>query len=388
VRLKFKLTSWAGNKKAKELLALSDDELAAQNITAVNGTRINKIYVSGDGVGRLEEESSYQGVGRRWSFTTEDGIKVTFTRANITSTSAVPQSGPSAFHNLVEIQAPADATPEQLARAMQMAGVADTRPAVREDAQVLIENRLMSIFGKQTDANSNPSGESRAELLREISSRYGITPADVEVVAGTSGRVELRLSESGAQKIVELTKNPAALQHRLTVPGGTVSDEDYADWLVKVLSTPQEGLLSTTTRWSEGVGGSGMSSTTDVSTGGGDYVFTTPVSVMAEKTYGVNYGAVMFFDPSRVYRRLDFYANFYDNYGKRKSNQDILAAAKTGAYEVMFKHRMGWDGLDSIVVKNQAVRTMVIQKLRQMGITELGGLPLEQAIQIGSNVSV
>ena len=50
----------------------------------------------------------------------------------------------------------------------------------------------------------------------------------------------------------------------------------------------------------------------------------------------------------------------------------------------MFKHRLGWDDLDVTVVPNQAVRTRLIQKLRQRGIDQLGGKPLEEAIIIGS----
>jgi hypothetical protein len=92
----------------------------------------------------------------------------------------------------------------------------------------------------------------------------------------------------------------------------------------------------------------------------------------------------MYFDPNKVYQRLDFYANYTDAFGKRQSSQDVISAAKVGAYEVMFKHRLGWDDLDVTVVPNQAVRTRLIQKLRQRGIDQLGGKPLEEAIIIGS----
>jgi hypothetical protein len=94
----------------------------------------------------------------------------------------------------------------------------------------------------------------------------------------------------------------------------------------------------------------------------------------------------MYFDPVKLYQRLDFYANSGDSFGKRLVNQDVVNAAKVGAYELMFKHRISFDDLDSIVVTNQATRTAVIQKLRQMGITEIGGRPLEAVIIIGSQV--
>jgi hypothetical protein len=96
---------------------------------------------------------------------------------------------------------------------------------------------------------------------------------------------------------------------------------------------------------------------------------------------------LMYFDPVKVYQRLDFYANSGDNFGKRQVNQDVINAAKVGAYELMFKHRLSFDDLDSIVISTQAQRTAVIQKLRQMGIDQIGGRPLEAVIIIGSNVN-
>jgi hypothetical protein len=129
-----------------------------------------------------------------------------------------------------------------------------------------------------------------------------------------------------------------------------------------------------------------MSSAADIGTGGADYVFTKPVKVADAKTYGTS-GMLMYFDPVKVYQRLDFYANSGDNFGKRQVNQDVINAAKVGAYELMFKHRLSFDDLDSIVISTQAQRTAVIQKLRQMGIDQIGGRPLEAVIVIGSQVN-
>jgi hypothetical protein len=387
LRFKFKLTAWAGNAKAKSLLALDKTQANALGITRTSSMVVERINVGPDGIGQISmTETSYQASGGySWKITTEDGIVINFNRGNRTGGSGVPKGeGGQAFHNTVEIQAPADATPEQIQKALEQAGVADTRPATTRDARILIENRLMSVFDSKTDATKNPSGEERAQSLQRIQDKYGITPDDVVISTGASGRIETKLSPEGAQKIVNATGNPEAIQHNLSVPylgGQGVTTED---WIANLLANPQGGLLSTTTRWTEGIGTSGMSSHTDVATGGADYVFTKPVKNASAKEFGTG-GYMFYFNPEKMYQRLDFYANYSDSYGARKLDQDIIKAAQTGAYELMFKHRVSFDDLDVFIVPSQAERTIIIQKLRQMGITEIGGRPLEAAISAGTS---
>jgi hypothetical protein len=287
---------------------------------------------------------------------------------------------------MVQIQAPASATPEQIANALSIAGVQDVRPATPADTKIWIENRLMSVFDGKVDATKNPKGEERAASLEKIKEKYGITPDDVVISAGAAGRIETRLSPEGAQKLVDATGNPEAILHNLTIPwsAGGQDDESRATWIANLLGTPQGGLLSTTTRWTEGVGGNGMSSSADVKTGGADYVFTKPLKDATGLRYGSSGSFMLYFDPAKLYERLDFYANYSDSYGKRVSNQDVIKAAQVGAYELMWKGRVSFDDMIALVVPNQAIRTSVIQKLRQKGINEIGGKPLEAAITIGT----
>jgi hypothetical protein len=396
LRLKFKLTSWAGNARVKEIMEMTPEQREAEGITKGQMV-VDRIDVGADGVGQIsKDKNSYQGDGVTWTITTPEGVVIKIYRGNYDATSKLSSSKygqPRAFHNLVQIQAPADVTNEQIADALKKAGVSDVRPATPADSRILVENRLMSIFDGKVDATKNPKGADREASLQRIKDKYGITPDDVIVTTGASGRIETRLSPEGAQKIVTATGSPTAIKHNITVPGfygssGTPEEqfELRTDWLSKLIGTPQGGLLSTTTRWTEGIGASGMSSSADVGTGGADYVFTKPVKITDAKEFGTN-GVVMYFDPVKLYQRLDFYANSGDNFGKRQVNQDVINAAKVGAYELMFKHRISFDDLDSIVVANQATRTAVIQKLRQMGIDQIGGRPLEAVIIIGSQVN-
>ena len=392
VRFKFKLTAWAGNQKAKELIEMTPEQRKAEGVEKSSLT-IDRIDIGPDGVGQISAvKNAYQGSGLTWTITTKDGIVIKFNRANVDSTSKT-SGGSRAFHNLVQIQAPAGVNPDQIAEALRIAGVQDVRPATKDDARILVENRLMSIFDAKTDATKNLKGAEREASLQRVKDKYDITADDVTITVGASGRIETRLSKEKAQKIIDATGKPAAILHNVAVGyegkvSYTSSEEEKLDarasWIANLLATPQGGLLSTTTRWTEGIGTHGMSSGSDVGTGGADYVFTKPVKNMDKKTYGVgNDSVVVYFDPLKVYERLDFYANYTDSYGKRTSNHDIISAAKVGAYEVMFKNRLGFDDADSIIM-SQAVRTRVIAKLRQRGITEIGGRPLEAVILAGT----
>jgi hypothetical protein len=397
LHLKFKLTSWAAKDKITELQAMSPQELQEAGITVQQGVKLLKINRSEDGNGVIDRSQTIinSPYGNTWTIRTEDGFEVIIYRANNDAGTSFMSDAPRAYHNLVQINAPADATPEQLAGAIALAGVKDTRPAVEADTRILAENRLMSIFDAKTNPNVNLKGNLRAESLERIKERYGLTADDVIISTGLGGRIETRLSPEGAQKIIDATGNPEALAHSLTPPKGapdtyTTSEEEkvewWSDWVAKLIANPLGGLGSTTVRWSEGIGINGMSSHRDVQTGGADYVFTTPVKRASYKYDSYSpYKPVFYFDPLKMYQRLDFYANQEDVYGQRTGNKDVISAAGTGAYEVMFKNRVGFDALDSIIL-NQAMRTAVIAKLRQMGITEIGGRPIEQVIVVGGSV--
>jgi hypothetical protein len=159
--------------------------------------------------------------------------------------------------------------------------------------------------------------------------------------------------------------------------------ETMTNWLVGLIANPQGGLLSTTTRWTEGIGGNGQSSWTDVGTGGADYVFTKPRRNADKKKYGTSsWLPTIYFDPKKAYERLDFYANEKDKFGKRQKSKDIISAAQVGAYEVMFKQRLAWDDLDVMVVSKE-IHVGVIEGLKARGINNIGGRPIEEVIIVG-----
>jgi hypothetical protein len=391
IQLKFKLTNWAGKKRIDEINKMNLLEQSEAGVS-IEQLKIPKMEIGADGVGQMTSEYSYtNGAGRTYTITTKDGIVIRIHRANNENYTKVSNDAQArAFHNMVQIEAPVGATDDQIANALAIAGVSEVRPATPADARVLIENRLMSILDAKTDANTNPKGEKREESLEKVKSRYGITVDDVIVTTGASGRIEYRLTPEGAEKIWKATGSPEVLNHDLRMPDifdNSMTNEQRVEtmtnWLVGLIANPQGGLLSTTTRWTEGIGGNGQSSWTDVGTGGADYVFTKPRRNADKKKYGTSsWLPTIYFDPKKAYERLDFYANEKDKFGKRQKSKDIISAAQVGAYEVMFKQRLAWDDLDVMVVSKE-IHVGVIEGLKARGINNIGGRPIEEVIIVG-----
>ena len=396
--MKFKLTSWAGDSFANDLLKRMKD--GDTSIEVLHGLTVPKSHVEGDKVSFADsptgnKEAGFKDyTGETFKITLDDGTQIHFMRADSptshkTGPAYFSENAPRAYHNKVMIIASSGAVADSnaVASILASAGVKDVRPSVQEDAQILIENRLMSVLAGKVDPKTNPSGSTRKQVLKSIEDEWGITPANVTISSGAGGRVEMRLDAASAEKITKKT-GITFLTHRLS-SGYAMGNQDAneteeehinraLDWFASRVATPQGGLLSTTTRWSEGVSTSGMSSTSDIRTGGADYVFTTP---QGQTTVSSNSSVVpaIYFDPNRAFQRLDFWANLNDKFGKRVGKSPI-DQAKPHGYEVMFKGRLSFDDAAALVVRDQDIRTRLITKLRQKGIKEIGGRPLEAVI--------
>jgi hypothetical protein len=386
--LKYRLTSWAGAVLAKKVFG--DPDVKSTEL------RIRKLRRDQDGLMRIAPDSAYKnGYGRTYEFTvdTDSGpATVILHRANTSDGANPSSSGPKAFHNLVQVVLPGNATEDDIAKVMTAAGVRDARPAVQEDARVLIENRVLSLFGKKTNPTKNLSGPPREAKLEEIYKKWGFALEDVRVVSGADGRIEYRLPPEVAEKIAKATGVKAIL-HSITPPSETATgkllysgpeDERRAAWLeyyLELFGSPHDGLLSTTSRWTEGIGRNGMSSTSDAVTGGADYVFTAPKGYRPDTTvYSDSYNSRprIVFRPEAVFERLDMYANKSDKFGKRSNTADIIKNITPYTYELMLKHRLGWSDLDHVLIPEARMRDDLIAALKARGIFSLGGIPIEQ----------
>lgn len=420
--MKYDLTSWAGDELAAKLVALAQSN--DPNLTVLNGLQFSE-HIAADG--RIEFGPHLKGnngasrysnsQGQTFIITMDDGTKVMFMRADRPTISGIKGfdelsdgNYPVAFHNQVFVLTPdSAATPQGIANALQSGGVRDPRPSTQADANVLIENRLISVFGnlatgknQKSDASKNLTGEARAKLLKKIKATYGITPENASLTSGAAGRVEIRLDEESGKKIAAKTgityiTHLLYSRHKMAYAENGETDEQHRDrvanWFVSRIAGPTGGLTSTAARWTEGLPNHGQSSNADISTGGADYVFTVPMNDSGNihtqhGSYdrGIKYGTnnsvvpMMYYDPAKLFRRTDIWANSDDKYGRREGKP--IPQAKPKGYEVMFKDRVGVEDLKLILVKDQDMRTRIITKMRQAGITDIDGVPLEQIVKV------
>ena len=389
MRITYKLTSWAGDSLVKSM----ETEGTWDSKNGINIPRTSVDPATGAILVKTSVYPQYGGSGTTYTADLGD-TTVTLRRAS---------EKKNALHNYVTIDLPYGASDDDIKSAMEVGGITDVRPATSTDFTVLAENRLMSIFGSHTDASKNLKLPSvREKTLSDIESKYGITASDVFVTVGPGGQIETRIPDAVAQKIAEKT-GAKYLIHNFNMTGlvqTAAANKGITD--INALSSGQKeqllvegivdfltgarggGLMSTRTRWFNGMPLTGMSSDSDMKTGGADYVFFTPNNSIGYKhssgTYG-NSEAELMFDAAKLYTRLDWYANYKDEYGKRSASKDVIEQARVGAYEVMFKKRVGLDSLESMAI-NRQLRDSVLAELDKQGIKEIHGKPVAEAIVI------
>jgi hypothetical protein len=332
------------------------------------------------------------------------------------------QRGPSSLHGQVTIDLPIDASLDDIARAMKIAGVRDVRSATEADVDILAENRLLSLFAKKNDPTENVKDQTtRAELLSEIEKEWGVTAQDIVPTVGSHGRVNFLLPDKTVDKMIEVSTTTAfghdiSLHHLLAdivaqeyaKPTGTGNagkkktfDGEFTGVTMPeaarveaaataVANLVKRGILSTVTRFNEGLQYKGMSSSDDMYTGGADYIFLSPTRATASEYAASRQNttvtqASLHIDAKNVFNRSDIYANGYDAYGKRIIGTDVIESAKPGGYETMVRH-----GLDIVQPGNTffvegTVRERALEMLAADGITEVNGVALEDFLQTSVN---
>jgi hypothetical protein len=152
------------------------------------------------------------------------------------------------------------------------------------------------------------------------------------------------------------------------------------------------GLLSTIQRWKRGSFISGLSSQSDIITGGGDYVFTRVQTF--ENSFSGSYSSLtLVYSPLLSGRRHSFSFND-DEFGSVMSNSVIKSPSKRfsldklfNAYispsnETMFSDAIGNEWLSYIVTGSEEIRESAIAELKDNGIFGLNGRPIEEVIVV------
>ncbi len=232
------------------------------------------------------------------------------------------------------------------------------------DQRVMAASRLLHIFSTKPEAAADAAGE-----LAKIKKQWDVSPEDVTVEHDGAGQLEFLLPDSVVQKI--MTK------YDCNAFFSTITNGD----MVNVLESPHRASLSSVERFLEGVGKSGMSSSSDIKTGGADYVFTRQTNFSSKIP---SHAGTIVYDGSRMLRRMDWHAYSSDSFGKAVEGTQYdtwsLASlsAKGGSQETMFKHRISFDDVEYIIIANPL---KLIQQLESRGwATWTDGRPLETVI--------
>ena len=406
----FKLTNWAGDRMRQTLTSPGYDrgphwkkyDGIGFDARQLGPGGFQYYGVMANGEKHRNDAKLSAGRGERWEYADPDGRFTVIVRL---SDMTYDERGTfKTANNTVEIQFNSLEPSEQdVDDAMKIAGVRDPRPARRQDMRIVAENRLLSIFGGRyasqlssqfgkpipkhySDPSFNAAGDLRSETLERIKSEFGITADDMEINVGANGLIEMLLPESVAQDLMALT-GVDMFSHTFST-GLAVTPDEVSDVILDVLIGAEDGstvagLQSTFERFSTGQQKfTGMSSETDMNTGGADYVYLSPrkeedwpANNPHESGWGSHSTIAATLDAKSLFRRSEIWANRYDNFGRR-AHDDIIGSLLPDSYEYMVKRHVGPEYISRMYVTKE-VREQLLLKLEKFGITTMYGIPIE-----------
>ena len=394
-RLTFGLTAWTlDDQSASNKGFLSN--LIASGVEIKNGVKIDKIthedgkisklsdgYYANTGVGGSEartyvipiKDADGNVIGKASIFRASDSTQ---TPKFIGVSTQASSNGPLAYHNKVQVQFDDIATPEQIEAALKAVGVEQVRPATTIDTQVMLENKIISLFGDLPDGSKNFTGEARKKVLDSVKDNYGFTAADMKP-RNERGTVHFMMPEESAKKLAEAL-NFKNLFHGFTPPyDGNDTNEQKAAWIYnEMFGNGSGGARSAADRTMNGIYFNPGSGTQDIYNVGGAYVFTNKTESDSSNGH-VGAGRTFAFDidPEKVVSRLGLYGNTNDGWGKLLENQFAILS-KPNLQEVMLKGEVLYEDLRTIRVSNKELFDTIIEYYQKKGISEINGIPLDK----------
>ena len=288
---------------------------------------------------------------------------------------------PSVTANAVNIEFsetyPSD---EAVQDALAVLGVKEPRQAAPADLHLAVGKKLIrSLSGVRNPTDAE-------YYLAQIKKDFGVAPEDFTVRTNSSGFIDVLGPQELADKIIEKTKL-SGLTHDFSLHG--VTAERKAEYLVNIILNGDNSpgaLMSAAQRFQLGLIYEGLSTSDDLKSGAGDYVFLSqkgemqsPHLIDEHLTYSGT--ATVIFDDHKVLRRVDTWANSDDLFGATAAHDDYLANIGTGYYEFMLKNHASLLDATAIVVSEDQ-RTVVLDLLRQRNVSEINGIPIEDFIGI------
>ncbi|MGE5528074.1 MAG: hypothetical protein ACM3X6_02900 [Patescibacteria group bacterium] len=178
---------------------------------------------------------------------------------------------------------------------------------------------------------------------------------------------------------------------------------DKADDVVSIVTPNGSGLASTRLRWFDCLPGEGASESSDMKSGGADNAFLRLAvqSVKGSASYNLSFGSgeyQLIYD-LKLLERTDWYFYHGDSFGTTKPEMMArrLSPKESVAYlnasykrdnEVMLRRGIGLQYLTAIHTNADYKRTSLIGKLKQAGITEINGVPVEQFVVVRTKLGL
>lgn len=296
-----------------------------------------------------------------------------------------------AFDGMARVMIPGKATPRQVQEAMSKLGITANRVPTAEDVERLKVNRILALlkpeYKTSSKLNSLKDIQQRRVMAQSLLRNYGVTLDDVSIQIDDLGNMKFILPDAMVEKIVENSK-VGGFRHSMNT-ANLMSPQAYVDLIM------DGHLYSSTSRFNRGTNILGMSTSKDLATGGGDYVFLSPFRKGDWGDTRARTSATIYFKPKSVLRRTDWFAWRSDKYGVINPNEapnyfenaDALDVANwikelessEGGGELMVQHALSFDDAEFIYVPD-AWRDEILTLLRVRGKRTLGGRPIEEVI--------
>lgn len=245
-----------------------------------------------------------------------------------------------------------------------------------EDEKLL---KLSSLFwsAAPAEADALPDSKRTAEHLTDRLKALGFSEEQMDSV---------RFERVGIDQIVPvLPGRGKALQakHKISHVSIAVSSPE------KVMLQIRGGTVGCVQRLKHGFSLSGSTSaSSDIESGGGDYVFAMP-GKMGASGWSNSWGQIeMVYDPSEL-DRLDPFMYDFDGYGRTKGDQfhkrKTLESSAGHASEIVFRQGMNVNKLLKIRCQDAASVPKIIKLMKDSGVTKINGMTPEELVVHGND---
>lgn len=301
------------------------------------------------------------------------------------------------------ITLPQNATTQDFERALKAMGITDAHPSPKESVDFSKKKQLVSTFLGFVGEGNTKYEENPALLdthVNKVLSDVGHSIDDFKLVHTELGFYQYRVptklrdkltAETGVKALshgnIDFMNETHNSKYKYGPDGKKVGSVAY--WspsdsspmrVLKRFTGAAKGYLSTGRRILEGDNAEGMSPDADIRSGGARYLFTTPMKGN-NWIHDIGYETGVVAHPSLAFQYLGNYANSDDNgSGKRQEGnvlKDVMGGYYGGSPEVMILN--GISIKDSwFTFTNPTQKPVLLEKLREEGIDEINGMPIEQ----------